>query len=144
MGLTVQWSAFSYTTYPWMLPRIISMRLWVLHRELISANQIRLIQSGATVSIFFNWKNSWPSISVFESSIRYIGGLLSAYELSGKQHRTLVTKAAQLADKLIFAWVGVCQPPLIYHLVCRWQFSGQWCSIWATWFQQQHACQSEC
>lgn len=46
-------------------------------------------------------------ISLFESTIRYIGGLLSAYELSGKQHRSLVTKAAQLADKLIYAWVGV-------------------------------------
>jgi len=49
-----------------------------------------------------------PSIvSLFESTIRYIGGLLSAYELRGKQHRSLVTQAAQLADKLIYAWVGV-------------------------------------
>ena len=54
-----------------------------------------------------HWKNSLASISLFESTIRYIGGLLSAYELSGKQHRSLVTKAAQLADKLIYAWVGV-------------------------------------
>lgn len=56
--------------------------------------------------INFSKSNTSNTVSVFESSIRYIGGLLSAYELSGKQHRTLVTKAAQLADKLIFAWVG--------------------------------------
>lgn len=36
-----------------------------------------------------------------------MGGLLSAYELSGKQHQVLVEKAKQVADKLSKAWVGV-------------------------------------
>lgn len=45
--------------------------------------------------------------SVFESSIRYIGGLLSAYELSGFAYPVLVEKSKQLADKLVYAWVGV-------------------------------------
>ncbi|KAF8889714.1 glycoside hydrolase family 47 protein, partial [Infundibulicybe gibba] len=40
------------------------------------------------------------------TTIRYVGGLLSAYELSGKQHQILVTKAKQVADKMAFAWVG--------------------------------------
>ena len=45
--------------------------------------------------------------SVFESTIRYLGGLLSAYELSNEGHPILLQKARQLADKLAFAWVGV-------------------------------------
>ncbi|KAF5311116.1 hypothetical protein D9619_007982 [Psilocybe cf. subviscida] len=46
------------------------------------------------------------NVSVFESSIRYIGGLLSAYELSGFAYPVLVEKSKQLADKLVYAWVG--------------------------------------
>jgi mannosyl-oligosaccharide alpha-1,2-mannosidase len=45
--------------------------------------------------------------SVFETTIRFVGGLLSAYELSGEQHPILLTKAKEVADKLAFAWVGV-------------------------------------
>ena len=41
---------------------------------------------------------------MFESTIRYVGGLLSAYELSGKKHEILVSKARELADKLTLAW----------------------------------------
>jgi mannosyl-oligosaccharide alpha-1,2-mannosidase len=46
--------------------------------------------------------------SVFETTIRYLGGLLSAYELSDEKFPTLVAKAKEVADKMIFAWVGVC------------------------------------
>jgi mannosyl-oligosaccharide alpha-1,2-mannosidase len=42
--------------------------------------------------------------SVFESTIRHIGGLISAYELSEKQHLFLLQKAQQLADRLSIAW----------------------------------------
>ena len=45
--------------------------------------------------------------SVFESTIRYIGGLLASYELSGSVHHALVDRAQELADKLAFAWLGV-------------------------------------
>lgn len=45
--------------------------------------------------------------SVFESTIRHIGGMLSAYELSNCKYPVLVEKATQLADQLAFAWVGV-------------------------------------
>ncbi|THU94524.1 glycoside hydrolase family 47 protein [Dendrothele bispora CBS 962.96] len=38
------------------------------------------------------------------TTIRYLGGLLSSYELSGKQHHILVEKAKQLTDKMAFAW----------------------------------------
>ena len=45
--------------------------------------------------------------SIFESTIRYVGGLISAYELSGKQHSFLIEKAKQLADRLSLAWSHV-------------------------------------
>ena len=45
--------------------------------------------------------------SVFETTIRYVGGLLSAYELSGKERRILVEKAEEVAQQLTYAWVGV-------------------------------------
>ncbi|EEB87809.1 hypothetical protein MPER_14688, partial [Moniliophthora perniciosa FA553] len=41
---------------------------------------------------------------VFETTIRYLGGLLSAYELSGKKESVLLEKAKQVADKMAFAW----------------------------------------
>ena len=47
--------------------------------------------------------------SIFESTIRYVGGLISAYELSGKSEQNffLIEKAKQLADRLSLAWVNV-------------------------------------
>jgi mannosyl-oligosaccharide alpha-1,2-mannosidase len=45
--------------------------------------------------------------SVFETSIRYLGGILSAYELSGEKFPRLVDKAKEVADKMAFAWDGV-------------------------------------
>ncbi|KAF7732817.1 hypothetical protein EC973_000092 [Apophysomyces ossiformis] len=44
------------------------------------------------------------NVSVFESIIRYLGGLLSAYELSDKQNKILLDKAKQLADALLPAF----------------------------------------
>lgn len=43
-------------------------------------------------------------VSVFETTIRYLGGLLSAYELAGKRHSILVQKAREVGDKMAFAW----------------------------------------
>ncbi|KAJ7163478.1 glycoside hydrolase family 47 protein [Mycena crocata] len=59
-----------------------------------------------TSHIDFNTPPTPGDISVFETTIRYVGGLLSAYELSGEKHPILVDKAKQVADKLAFAWVG--------------------------------------
>lgn len=46
-------------------------------------------------------------LSVFETTIRYLGGLLSAYELSNYEHPNLLAKAQEVADTLSHAWVGV-------------------------------------
>jgi mannosyl-oligosaccharide alpha-1,2-mannosidase len=46
--------------------------------------------------------------SLFETTIRWVGGLISAYELSDEKYPILITKAKEVTDKLAFAWVGVC------------------------------------
>ncbi|EIW74556.1 glycoside hydrolase family 47 protein [Coniophora puteana RWD-64-598 SS2] len=43
--------------------------------------------------------------SVFDATIRYIGGLLSAYELSDQKYPVLLEKAKNIADNMAYAWV---------------------------------------
>ncbi|TFK49101.1 glycoside hydrolase family 47 protein [Heliocybe sulcata] len=59
-----------------------------------------------TYSIDFSRSQTPDTVSVFETSIRYVAGFLSAYELSGFTHPILVEKAKEVADKLMYAWVG--------------------------------------
>lgn len=42
--------------------------------------------------------------SVFETTIRYLGGFLSAYELDDFKNPILLQKAQEVADKMAFAW----------------------------------------
>ncbi|KAF5379218.1 hypothetical protein D9615_005884 [Tricholomella constricta] len=56
--------------------------------------------------IDFSRSKTSGTVSVFETTIRYLGGLLSAYELSGNQYPALLQKAKEVADKMAFAWVG--------------------------------------
>ncbi|KAK0458700.1 glycoside hydrolase family 47 protein [Desarmillaria tabescens] len=55
--------------------------------------------------IDFNHSQTADTVSVFETTIRYVGGLLSAYELGGKKDAVLVAKAKQVADKLSLGWL---------------------------------------
>lgn len=50
--------------------------------------------------------NPVGTVSLFELTIRYIGGLISAFELNGeqKQERFLIDQAASLANELTHAW----------------------------------------
>ncbi|KAI8942251.1 hypothetical protein NX059_000332 [Plenodomus lindquistii] len=43
-------------------------------------------------------------LNVFETTIRYLGGLLSAYDLSGATHHALLDRATQLGDMLYAAF----------------------------------------
>jgi mannosyl-oligosaccharide alpha-1,2-mannosidase len=61
----------------------------------------------AVSAVDFTKSKTSDLTSVFESTIRHVGGALSAYELSGCKYPVLVEKARQLADQLAFAWVGV-------------------------------------
>ncbi|KAG6377416.1 glycoside hydrolase family 47 protein [Boletus reticuloceps] len=60
----------------------------------------------ATVDFSLSKTNS--AVSLFETTIRHVGGLLSAYELSGQNQRysALVKKAEQVAQQMTYAFVG--------------------------------------
>ncbi|CUA69784.1 mannosyl-oligosaccharide alpha-1,2-mannosidase [Rhizoctonia solani] len=57
--------------------------------------------------IDFNRSKTSDKVSLFETTIRYLGGLISAYELGGKKDQALIDRARELGDKLSHAWVGV-------------------------------------
>ncbi|KAF8995585.1 glycoside hydrolase family 47 protein [Cyathus striatus] len=67
-----------------------------------------LFNEGVNFSskIDFSKSQTPDTVSVFETSIRYVGGLLSAYELSNQRFPVLLQKAKEVADKMAFAWVG--------------------------------------
>ncbi|KAG5720018.1 hypothetical protein E4T56_gene4046, partial [Termitomyces sp. T112] len=67
-----------------------------------------LFQEAVTFSsnIDFSKSQTPDTVSVFETTIRYLGGLLSAFELSDQKYPVLLEKAKEVADKLAFAWVG--------------------------------------
>ncbi|KAJ7212352.1 seven-hairpin glycosidase [Mycena rebaudengoi] len=54
-------------------------------------------------------------VSFFETTIRYLGSMLSAYELNGYRDAALLENAQLLADKLIFGWVPANRPiPFVF------------------------------
>lgn len=55
--------------------------------------------------INFNTTKS-DSISLFETNIRYLAGLISAYELDGKKEPKLIAQAKDVGDHLITGWLG--------------------------------------
>lgn len=57
----------------------------------------------ATKKIDFTTTNL-QQINVFETTIRYLGGFLSAYELSGGKYEVLLTKAKEVGELLICAF----------------------------------------
>ncbi|KAK5127981.1 hypothetical protein LTR85_005098 [Meristemomyces frigidus] len=56
-------------------------------------------------------------INVFETTIRYVGGFLSAYDVSGQKHKILLEKAVELGDMLYFAFDTPNRMP-----VTRWDW----------------------
>lgn len=57
-------------------------------------------------AIDFSKSQTSDTVSVFETTIRYLGGLLSAYEISGQKFPALRDKAKEVADKMATAWIG--------------------------------------
>lgn len=45
-----------------------------------------------------------PRVNLFETTIRYLGGLLSAYDVTDGKHHVLLDKAAELGDMLYCAF----------------------------------------
>ncbi|KAK6987457.1 alpha-1,2-mannosidase [Favolaschia claudopus] len=49
-------------------------------------------------------------VSFFETTIRYLGSMLSAYELNGYKDAALLANAQRLGDKLMYGWVPANGP----------------------------------
>ncbi|KAG9562464.1 seven-hairpin glycosidase, partial [Aureobasidium melanogenum] len=56
-------------------------------------------------------------IPLFETTIRYLGGMLSAYDLSGGQYKVLLDKAVELAEVLMGAFDTPNRMPVTFY---RW------------------------
>jgi mannosyl-oligosaccharide alpha-1,2-mannosidase len=56
-------------------------------------------------------------VPVFETTIRYLGGLIGAYDVSGQRYSVLLEKAEELAEVLIGAFDTPNRMP---HLYYRW------------------------
>ena len=54
-------------------------------------------------------------IPLFETTIRYLGGLLSAYDLSGGKYKVLLEKAVELADILMGSFDTPNRMPITYY-----------------------------
>ncbi|KAL9586722.1 MAG: hypothetical protein Q9212_000730 [Teloschistes hypoglaucus] len=55
-------------------------------------------------------------LPLFEVTIRYLGGLVSAYDLSGAKYRILLDKAVELADILMGAFDTPNRMPMTFYL----------------------------
>jgi mannosyl-oligosaccharide alpha-1,2-mannosidase len=58
-----------------------------------------------------------PLLNIFETTIRYLGGLLGAYDLSEKKHHSLLHKAVELGDMLYAAFDTPNRMP-----ITRWEW----------------------
>ncbi|ORY09726.1 glycosyl hydrolase family 47-domain-containing protein [Clohesyomyces aquaticus] len=54
-------------------------------------------------------------IPLFETTIRYLGGLVAAYDISGKKHKNLLDKAVELAEILMGAFDTPNRMPETYY-----------------------------
>jgi mannosyl-oligosaccharide alpha-1,2-mannosidase len=55
-------------------------------------------------------------INLFETTIRHLGGLLSAYDISGEKHKILLTKAVELGEILYTAFDTPNRMPSPHYL----------------------------
>ncbi|KAF2007750.1 glycoside hydrolase family 47 protein [Amniculicola lignicola CBS 123094] len=56
-----------------------------------------------------------PDIPLFETTIRYLGGMLAAYDISGKKYKVLLEKAVELGEILYGAFDSPNRMPQLYY-----------------------------
>ncbi|RFU28407.1 hypothetical protein B7463_g7950, partial [Scytalidium lignicola] len=59
--------------------------------------------------------SSRTDIPMFETTIRYLGGLIAAYDISGGKYKTILDKAVELADVLMGAFDTPNRMPVLYY-----------------------------
>lgn len=83
--------------------------LWIMGLEREFAEAV-----NATATI--NFKESIHSrVPMFETTIRYLGGLIGAYDISGGEYKVLLEKAVELADVLMGAFDTPNRMPILYY-----------------------------
>ena len=85
--------------------------LWIMGLEKEFATAV-----SALKKIDFTTSQLW-TVNVFETTIRYLGGLLSAYDISGQKYNLLLEKAIELGDMLYVAFDTPNRMP-----VTRWDW----------------------
>ena len=68
---------------------------------------------AAVESIDFNTPSGLP-INVFETTIRYLGGLLGAYDVSNAQYPVLFKKAIEVGNMLLEAFNTLSRMPVLH------------------------------
>lgn len=63
-------------------------------------------------------KTKSKEVSLFETNIRHLGGLLSAYDLNGKKDQVLLEQAQVVGSRLLRGWVG--NNPIPYNTLLEW------------------------
>lgn len=83
--------------------------LWIMGMEEEFTNAVHAVQD-----IDFT-TTSRKDIPLFETTIRYLGGLLGAYDISGEKYTVLKDKAVELADVLMGAFDTPNRMPITYY-----------------------------
>ncbi|KAL9112531.1 MAG: hypothetical protein Q9227_003102 [Pyrenula ochraceoflavens] len=72
--------------------------LWIMGMEAEFEACIRVVEE-------INWTyNDGEIVNVFETTIRYLGGMLAAYDISGRKYNALLRKSVELGDVLYHAF----------------------------------------
>ena len=85
--------------------------LWIMGMEEQFEEALKIVEK-----IDFTWSPR-SDIPLFETTIRYLGGLLAAYDVSGRQYLILLDKAVELAEVLYSAFDTPNRMPQTYY---RW------------------------
>nr|OQO18724.1 hypothetical protein B0A51_14575 [Rachicladosporium sp. CCFEE 5018] len=84
--------------------------LWILGME---AEFQEAVDFVATIDFTTSPRNDIP---LFETTIRYLGGLLAAYDISGSKHTILLDKALELGEVLYGAFDTPNRMPKTYYM----------------------------
>ncbi|KAL1587180.1 hypothetical protein WHR41_04407 [Cladosporium halotolerans] len=92
--------------------------LWIMGMKAEFEEAVEFVE---TIDFTTTPRNDIP---LFETTIRYLGGLVAAYEVSGAKYRVLLDKAVELAEVLYSAFDTPNRMPETYY---RWKptFSSQ-------------------
>jgi mannosyl-oligosaccharide alpha-1,2-mannosidase len=92
--------------------------LWIMGMEPEFEEAVKFVE---TIDFTTSPRSDIP---LFETTIRYLGGLVAAYEVSGAKYRVLLDKAVELAEVLYSAFDTPNRMPQTYY---RWKptFSSQ-------------------